>query len=839
MHKKAEGEPNNNEEQFRLLMEGARDYAIFMLDADGRVLLWNAGAALIKGYQAEEIVGRSFSCFYTPEDVARGWPELELQRAQAGGWAEDEGWRVRKDGSLFWGNSMITALRDPHGDLRGYFNVTRDITQRKQAESALKKREERLWVFIDHAPAALAMFDRDMRYLSASRRWMSDYGLGQRELRGLSHYEVFPEIPQRWREVHRRALAGEVMRVNMDRFDRADGSVQWIRWEVQPWRDLAGDIGGVVMFSEDVSDRKLGEEALRASEERLTAIVGTAMDAIITLDENERVVLFNASAEKIFRCAAAEVIGKPLERFLPERFRAAHSRHVKAFGDSGVTTRTMQSPARIHGLRANGEEFPCEATISQATRGGQKLYTVILRDITERKVAEEALARESRRNRAFLHNASDGVHILDADGKVLEVSDSFCQMLGYTREELLGADVSLWDAQWSAQELKQKIAEQLAHEGRSLLQTRHLRRDGSFLDVEVTGQALELDGDRVLFNSARDITERIRYEQQLVEAEAQFRGLVEQSIAGTYIIQDGKFAYANPRFAEIFGYGSPEELIGRDALSVVAANDCGRVAENLRRRIDGEVASVNYDFTGLRKDGSTIDVGVDGARATHRSRPAVIGMIQDISEKKRAEEQIQRYVAQLETAFMSTVQVVTTLGEMRDPYTAGHQRRVAEIAVAIGAELGFDAHRQEGLRVAGYLHDVGKIRIPSEILSKPGKLSPAEFQLVQGHAQASYDVLKDVNFPWPVAEVARQHHERMDGSGYPQGLKGEAILLEARIVSVADVIEAMSSHRPYRAGLGMEAALAEIERGRGSAYDAQVAAACLHLFRERHFVLSA
>jgi HD-GYP domain-containing protein (c-di-GMP phosphodiesterase class II) len=217
----------------------------------------------------------------------------------------------------------------------------------------------------------------------------------------------------------------------------------------------------------------------------------------------------------------------------------------------------------------------------------------------------------------------------------------------------------------------------------------------------------------------------------------------------------------------------------------------------------------------------------------------VIGVIQDISEKKRAEVQIQRYVAQIENAFMSTVQVVTTLGEMRDPYTAGHQRRVAEIAVAIGAELGFDARRQEGLRVAGYLHDVGKIRIPSEILSKPGKLNQAEFRLVQGHAEASYDVLKDVEFPWPVAEVALQHHERMDGSGYPLGLKGEAILLEARIMAVADVIEAMSSHRPYRAGLGIEAALSEIERGRGSAYDADIADACLKLFRKRNYAIPA
>ena len=176
---------------------------------------------------------------------------------------------------------------------------------------------------------------------------------------------------------------------------------------------------------------------------------------------------------------------------------------------------------------------------------------------------------------------------------------------------------------------------------------------------------------------------------------------------------------------------------------------------------------------------------------------------------------------------------------MRDPYSAGHERRVADIAVAIGAELGYDARRQEGLRVAGYLHDVGKITIPAEILSKPGKLTSIEYRLIKGHAQAGYDVLNAVEFPWPVAQVALQHHERMDGSGYPQGLRGEAILFEARVMAVADVVEAMSSHRPYRPGLGIEAALAEIERGRGTVYDADVADACLRLFREKQFLLPA
>ena len=353
-----------------------------------------------------------------------------------------------------------------------------------------------------------------------------------------------------------------------------------------------------------------------------------------------------------------------------------------------------------------------------------------------------------------------------------------------------------------------------------------------FFDTEEMRLLTELAGDISFALDHLDKQERLRM------AEGQFRGLVEQAIAGIYIIQDDKLAYVNPRLAEIFGYACADELIGSDSISLVVEKDRSAVLDK-RRRVEGEVSSLSYCFTGLRKDGSMIEVGVHSNRATHQGRRAIIGMLQDVSEKKRAEEEIRRYLEQIKTAFMSTVEVATTLSEMRDPYTAGHERRVAEIAVAIGAELGFDASRQEGLRVAGHLHDIGKMTIPAEILSKPGKLSAIEFQLIQGHAQASYDVLKGVEFPWPVAEVALQHHERIDGSGYPQRLKGEAILLEARIMAVADVVEAMSSHRPYRVGRGIEAALQEIERGRGSVYDTDVVDACLKLFREKGYALPA
>ncbi len=341
-----------------------------------------------------------------------------------------------------------------------------------------------------------------------------------------------------------------------------------------------------------------------------------------------------------------------------------------------------------------------------------------------------------------------------------------------------------------------------------------------------------------------DITQRVESEAQrkqsdeaLHEAEEQFRGLVEQSIVGICIIQDEKFTYANPRIAEIMGLDSAKALIGSDPLSWIVETDRAEVARNMRRLLKGEVQNLTLEFGVLHRDGVDIRVGTNAARSTQRGKVAIVGVAQDISEKKRAERKILDYIEQLKTTINGTIQVIDIISEMRDPYTAGHERRVAQIAVDLAAVLGLDAHQQEGLRVAGNLHDVGKIAIPAEILSKPSKLSPIEYALVQGHAHAGYEILKNVNFSWPVAQVVLQHHERMDGSGYPQGLKGEAILFDARITAVADVVEAMGSHRPYRPGLSIETALDEIERNRGVKYDAKVVDACLKLFREKGYKL--
>lgn len=210
-------------------------------------------------------------------------------------------------------------------------------------------------------------------------------------------------------------------------------------------------------------------------------------------------------------------------------------------------------------------------------------------------------------------------------------------------------------------------------------------------------------------------------------------------------------------------------------------------------------------------------------------------VLRDVSTRRRAAQELLDSRAKLQSALKGTIEAISIMIEMRDPYTAGHQRRVAQLAEAIATSLNLPSVKIEGIKFAAQIHDIGKLYVPAEILSKPTKLSALEYAIIKTHPQAGYEILKNIEFPWPIADIVLQHHERLDGSGYPAGLKDGEILPEARILSVADVVEAMSSHRPYRPSFGIDKALEEIRLNSGIFYDPQAVTACQQLFLEKAF----
>jgi PAS domain S-box-containing protein/putative nucleotidyltransferase with HDIG domain len=325
-----------------------------------------------------------------------------------------------------------------------------------------------------------------------------------------------------------------------------------------------------------------------------------------------------------------------------------------------------------------------------------------------------------------------------------------------------------------------------------------------------------------------------KMETRLKERE-QWLSTVLRSIGDGVIATDnsGMVTFMNSRAEKLTGWGQ-DTAIGMPLKSVYSAagNTAGEPSrpEKVPDLVEGDLTTRDGNRVSIEQ---TLTPIIDG----RKDEKGEVLVFRDISGRKRSENAIRESMDKLRRAFEGMVEAMSVTVEMRDPYTAGHQHRVSRLACAIAAEMGIHEDKLEGIRMAGEIHDIGKIYVPAEILSKPGKLTDIEYTIIKTHPQVGFDILKNIEFPWPIAKIVFQHHERMDGTGYPSGLKGDEILLEARIIIVADVVEAMSSHRPYRPAHGTPKALEEIILNRGRFYDANVVDACLRLFNEKGFSL--
>ena len=507
-----------------------------------------------------------------------------------------------------------------------------------------------------------------------------------------------------------------------------------------------------------------------------------------------------------------------------------------------IVSGTIGEETAVECMRLGAHDYIMKGNLS-------RLLPAVARELEEaesrvqRKRVEESLRESEERYRALFDRSLDLIYIIDFEGRFIDANAAALDRLGYTREDIRSLNFASFlseDQLLLAVTALQEIRETGIH--RNMLELRLRHKDGSDVYVETRGSTVMSNGKPVAIQSiARDVTEHKRAEAELMESKALIEAVVENVTLMIFLKEatDLRFVIFNRAGEELLGYDR-RDLIGKNNLDLFPPEQAVHFMAKDREVLDGKVGMLDIPEESILTAGK-------GERLLHTRKVCIrgydgttkflLGISEDITERKRSEEKLLLTLESLRKAIQTTIQVLVSAVESRDPYTAGHQIRSAELAQAIAKEMGLPQEKIDGIRMAGSIHDIGKLSIPAEILSKPTKLTALEFSLIKEHSRIGYEMLKDVESPWPLAQIVYQHHERMDGSGYPQGLKGDDILLDARIMAIADVVESMSSHRPYRPALGLDLALEEISRNKGIVYDVDAVDACQRLFREKGYKL--
>ncbi len=451
----------------------------------------------------------------------------------------------------------------------------------------------------------------------------------------------------------------------------------------------------------------------------------------------------------------------------------------------------------------------------------------------ERRLAEAALCHSEAKFRNYVENAPIGIFQVDGEGNFLDANPAVLQFTGYSAGEIRAMSILDLVPEASRGEVTRFLG-LLKDCGWSSWESPILQKGGNQRWWQVEGTSFE---EGRYLGYATDTTEERKALSDLARESAYLEQLFMNSPLTIQLCElDGTILRVNATCERMFGF-SQQELVGHKIDEFIVSPEELGLARQYTETFSVQ-DGLAFEAVRKRKDGTPIDVAFTGFPVhMEGSRTGVFAIYQDISKRKQAERereeinrQLRKKVSELERAWDQSVQVLAIASEARDPYTAGHQRRVAKLSKAIALEMGMGETRSRQVEMAALVHDVGKIEVPSEILVKPGRLNPLEFKLIQVHPASAHRILSAIDLPWPLAEIVYQHHEAMDGSGYPRGLAGEQILPEARIISVADTVEAMSSHRPYRPARGLGAALDELRKGRGIRYDAAAVDACLEVF---------
>jgi len=590
----------------------------------------------------------------------------------------------------------------------------------------------------------------------------------------------------------------------------------WLKWLSPPEEGSAGD------------ERKGSPEGIPGD---LVSIFQNILDGILVLDFKGKVLFCNNAAARMFGFGTIEeCLGRNALDFVTREYRSRIIRDQAAVlsGKEGFLS-------EYRAVRTNGEAFWIEGLGSKIRFGGKSINLVTIRDISERKRLEKTVRDSGEKHRSILNSIEEAYFEVDLKGNLTFFNRSALEMTGYTEDELRGKNNREYATPETAKRMS-LVFRKIHDTGQpaQITDFEIIRKDGTKRILELSASLIPNDrGEPAGFRGiARDVTERNREREAwrqyefIADAAKDLMTLVNRD----YIYEAVNEAYARAHRLK------REDIISRTISEMWGEKSfTGIIRPYIDRCFRGEdihyQAWFEFPALGLRY----FDVTYYPYRNQGNEVSHAVVVSHDMTEHHRAEETLKQSLDDLARILEETVESLASALEVRDPYTAGHQRRVALLACAMAAEMGLKESEIHAIRLASLIHDVGKINVPTEILTKPGRLTGIEMNMIKLHSQVGYDILKNIHFPWPIARIVLEHHEKINGSGYPNGIHSEDILQESRVITVADVVEAMSSHRPYRPTLGIDTALGEIEKNRGTLYDPRAVDACLLLFREKGF----
>lgn len=566
-------------------------------------------------------------------------------------------------------------------------------------------------------------------------------------------------------------------------------------------------------------------------------------DSIIIHDADRNIVYANRYAYESRGYSAEEILRLKIEDINAPSHKARISETIAKTKDQGNHSFEAIS------IRKDGSEFPVEVWTKPIMFEGRPCVIGTARDITRRKLNEAALEETGRRLATLITNLPGFVYRskYDKHWTMEYLSDGCADVTGYEPNELIGSKKLSYDDMifpedqsriWDS--ITEKAMEKLPFE----LEYRVVTKAGEVKWVwekgrgvyDENGKVIALEGVVYDITARKSADDLIRVERDMAQKYLDVAGSVIALIGTDMIVQN-----VNEFAAELVGYPK-EMIIGTNCVDAfIPKREKEQILEKFAEGFDGKLQSpLHYESSIVSRTG---DEHIIAWRNTFLKNQAgrVTGILisgTDVTEIRHAQTQIEQSYERLERVIDGIVGALSKTVETKDPYTAGHQARVASLAKEIALEMGLPDSDVRGIYMAATIHDIGKIYVPAEILNKPGRLTPIEFGMIKLHPQTGYEVLKDIDFVGPVAKMVLQHHERMDGSGYPYGAQGNDISVGARILAVSDVVEAMSSHRPYRAGLGIGPALEEVSSKRGKMFDNDAVGACLNLFESKRFSFS-